>query len=559
MTFALAGDVLYMILDILGDEKDYNSLFQCALSSKCFTEFALTSLYKLYNTSPVRSGGTDNEQFRTRRAVPTLAVLRSQQEAITRKWALMWRSIVLSTFGQTYLPYYSYIRYLDLDDLIDLLKDTGFSGKIKDDFFTPEVLDFVSRDYASKGNKRLRSSRVFPDNEWIMAKLGGAIIERATSIRGMRCSIPSSVLAEWLERLPMLQTLSVWSGASLTEHAGDKLRSHCPDFKQLTIYGWSSKTAETDCEEFLNELNPNTLQYFEVFSYSHLGPRSIKALGSHLDSLRELKLTSLSIEAIAELPSLAALPVLEVLVLTDSIPTARNDEFYSIITRVAEWIRSCQALKRLDLRKFVDDANLLSQVLREDGLRLSSLSLEGYIMSQSRAFHEALGSQQSLQSLYLRGESTENYIENDVFLQALLQLNNLQELELKDISDGFSLNHIAVLTPFLPHLNRLWIGGDYLNDEVWKAFLCLPNLQSLVIHALSEFTSRGILDFISRLGPGNHGFSLSILNATTDANITEEAQNVIRDTLKTKLDGSFDFGLAQEEYSDMDSDAELSD
>lgn len=93
-----------------------------------------------------------------------------------------------------------------------------------------------------------------------------------------------------------------------------------------------SETAETECEEFLNELNPNTLQYFEVLSSSRLGPRSIKALGSHLSSLRELKLTSLSIEAIAELPSLAAPPVLEVLVLTDSIPTAQNDEFYSVIT-----------------------------------------------------------------------------------------------------------------------------------------------------------------------------------------------------------------------------------
>lgn len=41
------------------------------------------------------------------------------------------------------------------------------------DFFTPEVLDFVSRDYAAKGNKRLRSSRVLPDNEWILTKLGG--------------------------------------------------------------------------------------------------------------------------------------------------------------------------------------------------------------------------------------------------------------------------------------------------------------------------------------------------------------------------------------------------
>lgn len=45
-TFALAGDTLYMILDILGDERDYNSLFQCALASKCFTEHSLAVLYK---------------------------------------------------------------------------------------------------------------------------------------------------------------------------------------------------------------------------------------------------------------------------------------------------------------------------------------------------------------------------------------------------------------------------------------------------------------------------------------------------------------------------------
>ncbi|KAA8650582.1 uncharacterized protein ATNIH1004_003269 [Aspergillus tanneri] len=396
--FALAGDVLYMILDILGDEKDYNS------------------------------------------------------------------------FEEDFLIY-CYIRYLDLDDMYDLLRDPGFTGKIRDDFFAPEVLDFLSHDYASKGNKRLRSTRISPDNEWLMTRLGG--------------------------------------------------------------------------------------EYFEVFSYSHLGPRSIEALGSHLNSLRELKLTSLSIEAIAKLPSLTAPPVLEVLVLTDSIPAPRTEEFYSTVTRVADWIRSCKALRRLSLRRFVDDSNLLSQVLTHEGPHLSSLSLEAHTMAGSGAFYEALASQQTLRNLYLRGEASEFPVDNEALVQGIIRLNNLHELELKDISDCFTINHITVLTPFLPHLERLWISGDFFNDDIWNAFLCLPNLQSLVIHALSEFTSRGILDFISRLGPGNRGFSLSILNATTDANITEEAQNLIRENLRNSLDGSFDFGLAQEEYSDMDS-AEMS-
>lgn len=88
----------------------------------------------------------------------------------------MWRSIILSTFDdKTYLPYYSYIRYLDLNDLKELLIDSGFRGNIKErvtvcryrkwcltdsrEFFSDEIGDYVFRDYETKGNKRLRSSK----------------------------------------------------------------------------------------------------------------------------------------------------------------------------------------------------------------------------------------------------------------------------------------------------------------------------------------------------------------------------------------------------------------
>lgn len=100
----------------------------------------------------------------------------------------MWRSIVLSALDQTYLPYYSYIRYLDLNDLSNLLGHSSFTGKIKEyvpwrdlrelyltrcsEFFTPELRDIVSHDYELKGNKRLRSLRTLPDNDWILSKIG---------------------------------------------------------------------------------------------------------------------------------------------------------------------------------------------------------------------------------------------------------------------------------------------------------------------------------------------------------------------------------------------------
>lgn len=304
------------------------------------------------------------------------------------------------------------------------------------------------------------------------------------------------------------------------------------------------RDAEADCEEFLNDLRPHTLEYFETISYSHLGPRSIKALGSQLNSLVELKLTSLKIEAIAELPSLTLPPALSDLVLTDSMPAARTTEFYSIVTRVADWISSCKALRRLELRRFVDDSALLSQALTDEGPHLTTLSVSGYRMAGSRAFHEALASQQKLQNLYLRGEGSDNPDENIALVQSIGQLNDLRELELKDVSDGFFPDHVMSMTPFLPNLERLWISGDYFDDGIWNAFLCLPKLQSLAIHALSEFTVQGILNFITQLRPGNKGFVLSILNATTEGNLAEEEQAVINDTLRHNLDGSFDFGLA---------------
>ncbi|KAF9893881.1 hypothetical protein FE257_010051 [Aspergillus nanangensis] len=547
MTFALVGDILYMILDILGDERDYNSLFQCSISSRCFTEHSLAVLYKLYNESPVRSGGSEDEQFRTRRAATTLPNPRREGDVATRKWALMWRSIVLSTLDQTYLPYYSYTRFIDYDDLLGLLVSPGFSGKIKDDFFTPELVAFLDSTYEPKGSKRLRSSKISGDSNQIVLTLCSEIVKKAASIRGVSCNVSSSALIDWLDQLPLLQDMTIWSGASLMPHAADKIRNNCPDFKKLTIYQWEdslSSDVEVDSETFFNGLRPNTLEFFQTISCSQLGPRSIKALGTQLGSITELKLTSLTSETIAEMPSLTEPPCLRILVLTDSIPSIRNEKYYSIVTRLAEWIRSCKALRHLELRRFLDDPLLLSNVLADDKLRLSTLSLSSYNMTGSGAFHEALAFQNSLQSLTLRGEANEFPTDNDLLVNTICNLNNLRELELKDISDCFTLDNVMSLTPFLPKLERLWISGDYFNDAAWSAFICFPNLQSLSISALSEFTAEGILNFISQLGPTNKGFSLSILNSVSETNITEEAQNLIREAMKASLDGSFDFGLA---------------
>ncbi|KAL2002659.1 hypothetical protein VTN02DRAFT_6269 [Thermoascus thermophilus] len=368
------------------------------------------------------------------------------------------------------------------------------------------------------------------------------------SIRELRGEVSASVLAEWIPGLSQLETLSMWSGNTLTRQAGEEIRAHCPNFKRLTVYMWMNGptgNAESESEQFLNSLQPQTLEYFELLGHAQLGPRSIRAIGSHLNSLAELKLTGLDIESIAELPSLTAPPMLKVLSLTDSRPTIRNENFYRVVSNVADWIASCRNLRQLELRRFLDDSVLLSRALADDKVRLTRLSVRGYAMSHARAFHEALASQSSLQSLCLQGETSEADEDQAVLVQALGQLNNLRELDLKDISDNFTPDHVATLTPFLPKLEQLIISGYNFHCEVWNSFLCLPKLKNLVIHAFSEFTAQGILDFIAQLGPDNEGFNLSILNNTTDAYVPEEAQVQIRDTLARNLDGSFDFELAR--------------
>lgn len=148
---------------------------------------------RLYDTSPVTGGGPEDEQFKSRRTAVSLASARSEQDAVVRKWALMWRSIILSTFDKTYLPYYSYIRELDLTDLTNLISDSRFTGKIREydisisprvpvgslimcsEFFSGELGDYAFRDqaeYELKGNKRLRSSKSSIDTAAIGERLG---------------------------------------------------------------------------------------------------------------------------------------------------------------------------------------------------------------------------------------------------------------------------------------------------------------------------------------------------------------------------------------------------
>ena len=79
-------------------------------------------LRSMHNVAPVTDGGGDEME---------LAQSIKQVARTVRKWALLWRSMVLSSMGKTLFPYCRYIRALDLRDLNHLLDDDKFKGAIE--------------------------------------------------------------------------------------------------------------------------------------------------------------------------------------------------------------------------------------------------------------------------------------------------------------------------------------------------------------------------------------------------------------------------------------------
>lgn len=81
------------------------------------------------------------------------------QAGIIRKWALLWKSIIRSTLGATYLPYALYIKTLDLRNLLELLQDHWFRATGFESFFANEMAQFLVKEDIPPPNKKTRSGK----------------------------------------------------------------------------------------------------------------------------------------------------------------------------------------------------------------------------------------------------------------------------------------------------------------------------------------------------------------------------------------------------------------
>ena len=303
--------------------------------------------------------------------------------------------------------------------------------------------------------------------------------------------------------------------------------------------------ADHQLATFLNDLRPRSLETFEIISYSNIGAESFLALNCHRESLTELKINNVKPEAMPALSMLKGCTSLTTLLLTETtgitdLEKTQHDVFLEIIA----WLLECKSLENVTFRKFLSAPAIMTPLLLENDIHLSKLEIEGYVMKDSREFHQALAHQRTLQRVWLKGDGEEVMRDDlDTLVDALSTLHHLRDLRLRDVSDYFKDEHICQLARSLPELEEFFTSGYGITDAIWTDVASLKVLRRLDLNAMTRFTLDGILDFISNLGDGNRGLLLAVMMADADSNLTEEEQSLIQETMAAKVEGRFEFTL----------------
>ncbi|KAL8946428.1 MAG: hypothetical protein Q9222_007180 [Ikaeria aurantiellina] len=493
----------------------------------------------MHDVAPVTNrGSSDVDVSAPERAKTTYKTRLRQEQLLILRWAQLWRVIFLSAIGKTLFPYARYIRNLNLEDLEELLQDAKFKDQVSTMFFEGDLNAYkVQTSGPKKGQVRLDAGRT-------SNMLGDIITANTPMLEELSGKIENDALLRWIPKVPRLRLLNLWYGGALV-NAGPLLRQHCHAFKTLSMWGWGHDDADQKFADFLNEINPQTLESLEIFSYASIGPESFLALSCHRNSLTDLKLNHINPLAMQSLNMLAGCTNLQTLLLTDGtnrsidLKATHNDIFLETIA----WLRSCKKLRSVAFRNLRSGQDLATPILLENDIRLTNLELKGYAMADARNFHQALSNQPSLQELQLQGDSDEAGDGVATLVESLSQLSSLTDLRLQDISDYFTDEVIGRLARSLPKLEGWWTSGWGVTDAIWEDIATLKYLRRLDMAATSRFTADGIFDFISRLGPGNKGLVLAIMMADVDCDLTEVEQTMIRDVIAAKVDGRFEFQL----------------
>ncbi|KAF1836250.1 hypothetical protein BDW02DRAFT_546665 [Decorospora gaudefroyi] len=541
----LPDDVLHLLCEELANQEQFDTLFNCACASRALAVPALTHLYRSHHLAPVRGGGED------------LYGLPAATKLLTiQKWSILWRSLVTSSLDATLFPYCRYIRSLDFRDLGYLLDDDQFRAKVSKQFFSGPLKQFEKTETVTniKGKKITRIKTAD-----IIDAIGEVVTQHTPTLEIISGELQPGALVRWTPRLPRLQSLELWDGKPLEDalvHAS--IYEHCPQFKSLMIYTWLSTDSDHKFANFLSSMRPDSLQTLQTISHVKAGAETFRALNHHSKSLEDLRLC-VSNESIPQMSLLRGCTALRTLRMEDvhgqvDLEATEHDVFLETVA----WLQNCENLERLSFSKLQSGAAIITPVLLEEKIRLRSLEIDSYTLKDHKAFHQALvHHKSSLRILFLSGDTDGMFRDDlDILVDSLKQLRQLRDLHLI-LPEVLRDEHLVTIVAELTLLEDLYVSGLELNDVVLPHLASLSNLRTVTISGISKFTMEGLLDFVSRLGPGNQGIRISVDMADPDTLLEDEVLNLVRDNLMDKVGGTLEYmALRDPNIPEFDSDSD---
>ena len=289
--------------------------------------------------------------------------------------------------------------------------------------------------------------------------------------------------------------------------------------------------------KFIAGLPENSLRTFITISNCGISIQTCLALNTHGDSLSELQLSfgRDQIEGLAQLQNCTSIQKLKIE--TDphvNLQTSEHDVFVEVIT----WLSNCSELLDIDFENFSSGPAILEAAFKNSCMSLRDLCVVRYNPKQSRNFHQALKKQRTLQTLFLSGDPDEVMVrdDNDALADALCSLTELRHLKLVGVSENLSLdNHVGILMS-LERLEVFYSGGQS-NDEILPIVAAHPSLRSVTFSAFSQFSLKGLLDFVTDLSPERRKFELTISNAEPHGYLGDEEVAQVRKALFEKVGG----------------------
>ncbi|KAI0998071.1 hypothetical protein K3495_g10119 [Podosphaera aphanis] len=548
-------EILSMVFDHLEHQRDFRTLFAIALTGKFLGPKAARSLYRIHEYSTIfnqpdpfkEEFGYDNKESQV--------VLIKFRDLIFPKRNRFWKSIILSSLGQTMFPYCLYIRSLNLDVLeLDIYHHIPRPFAPLDSLSIENMFHILNTSSSRDGSMIVRQQET-------VELIVDCLFRFSCKESGARVNIESlkwkkMIPGRWISQVSNLRTL-VTSGL-LDLEVAKLISQSCPRFHTLVSndydfesYNRETKTQIVDrCVTFLNQLKKNTLRKLIIPDIS-AGNEIIRSLNRQAESLKALRIEFISPNATKNLHHLNVHQTLTSLQLHFERWTMGETLKYrwrnnGLFQTMVDWICSCQNLRELLLVEPVNGTAIVTQVCRKDLIRLQKLELfyTSTEIDDKEDFLRALSTQTMLEYLSLDLEcSTERYhlVDDSNYISFLGRLVNLKSLVLPPNYGTYCEKKIIDLVSHLPKLAALTFECRFSTDLIWPTLAGLKYLKYLKILAIScSFTFNWILGFVYALyHNSNEGLGLYIMPGHLSTFKMTDEQNIVISRLLSRRVGGW--------------------